>query len=347
MAVGVLCTDVDETVARAAAGESIILVRPETSPADVHGMAEARGLVTTLGGMVSHAAVVARSWGLPAVVGATALRIDADGGVIGATGRLEPGTVITVDGDRGAVYLGAHGGDAVESADLRVLRTWRDELVDSTATGGSSAATAASPVDATALRRLLSIRGMAMTAGLVETLGDADAVETTLIALADAGDAEDIGGGRWRLCEQGATAATAAFAAEAETAAHGLETHMPAFNELNLRFKELITAWQTRMVDGEQQINDHTDADYDAEVLRSLASDVHGPISELLGAAATSLGRLADYVPRFDRALAAIERGDQAMVAHPLKDSYHTVWFELHEELIRLTGRDRATEDAH
>ena len=52
------------------------------------------------------------------------------------------------------------------------------------------------------------------------------------------------------------------------------------------------------------------------------------------------------YADRLAAALAAIDAGDEQMVAHPLRDSYHTVWFELHEELIRLTGRNRADEAA-
>jgi pyruvate,orthophosphate dikinase len=56
--------------------------------------------------------------------------------------------------------------------------------------------------------------------------------------------------------------------------------------------------------------------------------------------------RLAVYGPRFDVAFDAFAAGDHSMLASPLKDSYHTVWFEYHEEMIALTGRDRATEEA-
>ncbi len=73
--VGRLCTGIDEAIAAGARGESVILVRRETSPADIAGMAEAAGLVTSLGGLVSHAAVVARSWGVPAVVGAADITV--------------------------------------------------------------------------------------------------------------------------------------------------------------------------------------------------------------------------------------------------------------------------------
>lgn len=124
---GVLCLDVDRAVELDAAGIAVVLARRETSPADVHGMAVATGLVTTRGGLVSHAAVVARSWGIPAVVGADELTIT-DEGVIGRTGLVAAGTPITVDGTFGRVVLGAQPGDEAAVPEAEVLRRWRDEL---------------------------------------------------------------------------------------------------------------------------------------------------------------------------------------------------------------------------
>ncbi len=66
----------DDAAAAAEAGEQVILVRSETSPEDVHGMLAAQGILTARGGLVSHAAVVARGWGKPAVVGAEKVRIE-------------------------------------------------------------------------------------------------------------------------------------------------------------------------------------------------------------------------------------------------------------------------------
>ena len=73
---------------------------------------------------------------------------------------------------------------------------------------------------------------------------------------------------------------------------------------------------------------------------------VHRAIVPTIAAVAGAEPRLARYQARLDHALAAVRVGDTQMMAHPLRDSYHTVWFELHEELIRLSGRDRATEAA-
>ena len=74
-AVGRVYLTADDAQAAAERGEKVVLVRSETSPEDVHGMLAAEGILTARGGLVSHAAVVARGWGKPAVVGAEALRI--------------------------------------------------------------------------------------------------------------------------------------------------------------------------------------------------------------------------------------------------------------------------------
>ena len=80
-------------------GRKVILVRAETSPEDIHGMHAAEGILTTRGGMTSHAAVVARGMGKPCVSGAGSLRVDYRTGTLMAMGhKLEKGDVITIDG---------------------------------------------------------------------------------------------------------------------------------------------------------------------------------------------------------------------------------------------------------
>lgn len=125
-AAGVVCLDVDRAVALAEAGTDVVLVRADTSPADVAGMAAAVAVVTTLGGLVSHAAVVARSWGLPAVVGVTDLVI-VDGAVIAGDLRIEEGAVVTVDGDRGRMLVGDVAEVRSEPPELRTIRDWARE----------------------------------------------------------------------------------------------------------------------------------------------------------------------------------------------------------------------------
>ena len=109
--------------------------------------------------------------------------------------------------------------------------------------------------------------------------------------------------------------------------------------------KETATAWQMREVDGAQTFNDHSDAAYDATVLAALAA-LHADASAWLRPLEAGLPRLAAYRERLERAAAAARGGDNRYVASPRVDSYHGVWFELHEDLILLAGRNRADEVA-
>src|ERR687894_2080110 len=96
-----------EAAERGGAGEAVILVRKETDPDDVEGMMRAEGVLTALGGMTSHAAVVARGMGKPAVTGCSALRIDPDAGAFSVDGRVfEAGDVISIEGTSGRVIAG-------------------------------------------------------------------------------------------------------------------------------------------------------------------------------------------------------------------------------------------------
>ena len=109
-------------------GEAVILVRVETSPEDVHGMMVSEGILTSRGGLVSHAAVVARGWGTPAVVGAEALEIGRHGFKVGDV-EVSDGDVISIDGTTGEVLLGEVGLTAVEPPpELEVLLGWADEV---------------------------------------------------------------------------------------------------------------------------------------------------------------------------------------------------------------------------
>jgi hypothetical protein len=113
------------------------------------------------------------------------------------------------------------------------------------------------------------------------------------------------------------------------------------FRSVNAEFKALVTDWQLK--DG--QPNTHEDAGYDAAVLARLA-DVHRRVTPAIAAVATQLPRLSRYSVKLQTALDNIHAGQTMWLARPLIDSYHTVWFELHEELILATGRTRETDDA-
>ncbi|MEY2959081.1 MAG: pyruvate phosphate dikinase [Actinomycetota bacterium] len=111
-----------------ASDEPVILVRPETTPDDVLGMRAARGILTARGGLVSHAAVVARGWGIPAVVGAADLHIDGPTITIGST-VFRTGDVITIDGSTGRVFAGALAtSGSAPPPELATLLDWADDV---------------------------------------------------------------------------------------------------------------------------------------------------------------------------------------------------------------------------
>jgi len=125
---GKVAFDSDTAEKRAAAGESVILVRIETSPEDIHGMHAAKGILTARGGMTSHAAVVARGMGRPCVSGAGTVSIDAKAGVMRVAGReIKDGDVITIDGSTGEVMMGEVPTVQPELAgDFGTLMVWAD-----------------------------------------------------------------------------------------------------------------------------------------------------------------------------------------------------------------------------
>jgi pyruvate,orthophosphate dikinase len=107
-ATGEAVFDADEAESLAKRGRKVILIRPETSPEDFHGIVAAQAVLTARGGMTSHAAVVARGMGKTCVVGATDIEVDPHAGRLRANGRVvKKGQVITVDGTTGRVILGA------------------------------------------------------------------------------------------------------------------------------------------------------------------------------------------------------------------------------------------------
>ncbi|MEE8171711.1 MAG: pyruvate, phosphate dikinase, partial [Alphaproteobacteria bacterium] len=114
----------------AAKGEAVILVRPETSPDDIHGMHAARAILTSRGGMTSHAAVVARGMGRPCITGATELRIDLAAGTFSVAGvTVQEGELITVDGTRGELLAGEIPTIAPEmSGAFATLMGWADNI---------------------------------------------------------------------------------------------------------------------------------------------------------------------------------------------------------------------------
>lgn len=119
----------DEAETRGQAGEAVILVRPETTPDDIHGIVAAQGVLTSRGGMTSHAAIVARGMGKPAVTGCEAIRISLDDETFTADGQvIAKDAVITIDGGTGRVMVGSV--PTVEpqlSPEFTELLSWADD----------------------------------------------------------------------------------------------------------------------------------------------------------------------------------------------------------------------------
>ncbi|MEN0075684.1 MAG: pyruvate, phosphate dikinase, partial [Paracraurococcus sp.] len=127
-ACGAVVFSADEAEARSQKGENVILVRIETSPEDIHGMHAAKGILTTRGGMTSHAAVVARGMGRPCVAGAGGVTVDYGAQALQAGGQVvNAGETITLDGATGEIFVGSV--PMVEpqlSGDFATLMEWAD-----------------------------------------------------------------------------------------------------------------------------------------------------------------------------------------------------------------------------
>ena len=129
-ATGRVVFSAEEAVEVAATGASVILVRRETTPEDIHGMKVAAGILTELGGMTSHAAVVARGMGVCAITGCGSLSINyAEGTATTADGVvMRRGDIITLDGTAGEVMLGdVPKTEASSSEDFQILLSWADQ----------------------------------------------------------------------------------------------------------------------------------------------------------------------------------------------------------------------------
>lgn len=353
---GAVATTPEMAVRMADDGRAVILVRTETSPDDVHGMARATGILTSTGGLASHAAVVARGWDIPAVVDAQAVRVGE--GAIEIEGRtFEAGYVLSIDGTSGEVLDGPVSTSEEVVPEAGTLLAWARELgmpigpgQDPSGdlpggTGPHEADEPSGPAREEVLRVLL-IKGTTTPELVSPALGiSVERLEALLGDLAGEGLTE-LKNGMLRLSGEGRARAEADLAASRES--WGEERAAAALDgllEFDLRLKALVTAWQMREVDGAMVLNDHSDQGRDEAVLEGLAA-LHARASAWLAELAEGMPRLARYVARLDRAGGCISTGQRAYIASPRVDSYHSVWFELHEELIRLAGRTRQEEVA-
>ena len=358
VAVGEIATTPEDAVVMAEAGKTVVLVRRETSPDDVHGMARAAGILTTTGGLASHAAVVARGWGIPAVVGASTVGVDGDIVSIGDD-TFKAGDTLTIDGTTGEVFVGAVSSGAEIVPEAAKLLSWATELgieigasagaeEEESDVGGEAGTT---DVSRNELIHVMLIKGFVTPADLAPILfSTPESVSAHLDELVAAGLAELVGGsalaGMFQLSADGKAVGSEGIVADREK--WGAENAVKALDDLlpfDLRMKAIMTDWQMREVDGQQVLNDHTDEAHDAAVLADFAS-LHTDSVTWLGSLTAGPARIAAYVARLDRAAAKVADGDTSYLASPRIDSFHNVWFELHEDLIQLAGRTREEEAA-
>jgi hypothetical protein len=192
----------------------------------------------------------------------------------------------------------------------------------------------------------LHTKGFGKTEALAEALGaSAEAVDAALAELVVRGEVERLRVGA-RLSASGKAAAEHGLAQERAAADHRrLETEYERFTPLNADFKALVTDWQMRSIDGKLTRNDHKDEAYDAAVLGRLP-DLHAKTVALIDDIAAHASRIGGYRRRLSDALAKLKAGDHRYLTAPDRDSYHTVWFELHQHLINLLGLTRQQEAA-
>ena len=190
--------------------------------------------------------------------------------------------------------------------------------------------------------QLVRLRGRPHLDDVAESSGLASgAAEATVHDLVAAGQLQEARG-RLRITPEGTERLVSLVQEErASVDRRRLELGYQRFSKVNAEFKRLLTDW--RLINGFP--NDHSDADYDAAAISRLGK-LHERFAPLLEELTETAPRLRIYPPRFQSALGKVQAGDSSWLARPMVDSYHTVWFELHEDLIGLLGLTRAEEGA-
>jgi hypothetical protein len=193
-----------------------------------------------------------------------------------------------------------------------------------------------------AVLRGLRLKGRAGVEDIAAATGlDSGQITPVISRLVDEGEAREVAG-NYMLLGPGRERLTGLLDDErAGVDVDAARRLYDGFTTVNGDFKQLASDWQIR--DGEP--NDHADAAYDRQVLDRLPS-IHERVRPVVDGAAQLVPRLAPYRTRLQAALDRVGAGDHAWLLKPLIDSYHTVWFEFHEELINLAGLSREAEAA-
>ena len=205
------------------------------------------------------------------------------------------------------------------------------------------------PHSSETMRRVLHAlrtKGMAEVDSVAQASGlSSDQAAAVLDDLGERGWVRYRDGGRakgWMLLGEGRAEGERLVAAEIEESGMRLlvQEHYESFRVLDPELKEACTDFQVRE---DQTLNDHTDPDYDAAVIGRLA-EIDRRAQPIIARLAEAVDRFGHYGGRLDNALDRVLGGDLNWFTKPSLDSYHEVWFELHEDLLVSLGIDRATE---
>jgi hypothetical protein len=193
----------------------------------------------------------------------------------------------------------------------------------------------------------LRLKGFAEAEALAALVGlSAETVASELDVLAGAGLTLHRDGrlSGWTLTPAGRAEHGAAMSAAVDAAGvrDRIDGAYRSFLGLNGELLAVCTAWQMR---DESTLNDHADAAYDAGVVDRLGA-LNDRVAPVLDALSDTFDRFGPYRERFDAALEKLRAGDNDYFAKPMIDSYHTVWFELHEDLLSTLGFERSKEVA-
>jgi pyruvate,water dikinase len=307
-----------------------ILVCRTTDPSWASAMMLAAALVIDIGGPISHGAIIARELGIPCVIGTRT-----------GTAQIRSGDRLRVDGSKGEVVV-LSAPPAAEPEPTPEPESEPEPTPEQHPTDTERRSEETMATNELLVMRALRMKGRASTEVLVGATGVSESdVASIVAALVSSGEAREMKDfymllppGRQRM-EVMLDEERAGVDSEAMKAVY------ESFDPVNSEFKVMASDWQQR--DGEP--NDHSDAAYDQSVLDRLPG-IHERVSPVVAGAAALAPRLEYYKVRFQTALDKVAAGDQSYLLHPLKDSYHTVWFEFHEELIGLAGLSREAEAA-
>jgi hypothetical protein len=194
----------------------------------------------------------------------------------------------------------------------------------------------------------LRLKGLAAAPAIAEPAGlPITDVEACLEGLAAEGLVDQRGRpvSRWSLTAAGRAEHSRLVGREVDTAGvrPAIEGAYDRFRALNTGVLDACSRWQVRDIAGTAVRNDHRDPEYDARVVAGLAA-LHRRVEPLCDDLAGALDRYRPYRRQLTRAVEKVEAGERDWFTKPVLPSYHTVWFELHEDLLTTLGLDRTAE---